>query len=427
MVGELPVARALELLEQAYPSTEQHRHQGQGHLIDQTCVDGLSDDVAAIQVHVALPSGSAGPGEQLVDVTCDGPHRGGNRLEGAPCGDEHRGLAVPPVTRPRDEVVGCAAHEHGADLAEEGVEVEHGRVGRQVAGRGLVTLEPVDAVVGVGASAASLNFVARRHSAALCSDLVVGLRHRVFAVVARPDRVAWRAMVVGAPKKWVRALVAAAPPMAGLGLWSFLKSLLPFGLMVGTAIYLLALDPLLSALLVPLLVPYVAALAVVWAGVTRSRRRYLSISGVAMRPIIDAFGVVIKRDAKPRLLDEVVEALDRPAHREAVDLLFELRLVMQRVRMVNGVFSIAAVAAVLGFYIPLIDTTDRSWSDPLAYIVAMRLMLHNAQEVSSGLAMISRRVPEIDRLARFLAFEAPRSTEPSPATTTHDLALEGDA
>jgi hypothetical protein len=57
---------------------------------------------------------------------------------------------------------------------------------------------------------------------------------------------------------------------------------------------------------------------------------------------------------------------------------------------------------VLSFYVPLIEDTERTWADPVVYVIGLRLLLLAAQKVSGGLAMVSRRLPEISSLSHFL-------------------------
>jgi hypothetical protein len=259
------------------------------------------------------------------------------------------------------------------------------------------------AFAALGAGAAGLQFAARSQSAAMSRQLVLGLRARVAGAVVDGSRARWNEVVEGPPKKWARRLLAADAAAAGLGLWSFLNGLFPLGLLVGAAAYLVALDPPLTGLVGLALAPFALGLAVAWARLAHTRRRYLAAGGDAIPPLVEAVGAVAaKPGPTPTLRADVAGALDAPVHREAVALFFELRLAVQRVRLIVGVASVAAVAVVLAWHVPHLGRDDAGWTDPIAYVVAMRVVLQAAERVASALAMISRRVPEIDRLAAFL-------------------------
>jgi hypothetical protein len=79
------------------------------------------------------------------------------------------------------------------------------------------------------------------------------------------------------------------------------------------------------------------------------------------------------------------------------------------------VFGVVCIAAVLSFFVPLIAVTDRSWADPIGYVIGLRIMLLAAQRVSGGLAMVSRRIPEIASLSQFL--DRCEGLTPSPSST----------
>lgn len=287
----------------------------------------------------------------------------------------------------------------------------------------------------VGGFGALCHYSARRQSAAVAGGLMLDLRARLLRIVSGAAGQEWRSLVGGAPRKWIRRLTVKPATMAALALWSLLKSLLPFGIVIVTGAYLFLVDSLLSVMLLPLLLPYLFSLSLAYSRVADSRRRYLDVSNRALSEIIDALSDVASHEHPP---ESVVEGAKRQLradeHLESVELFFELRLVVQRVKLINGIFDVVCFAAVLSFFVPLIATTERSWADPLVYVIGLRLMLHAAQKVSGGLAMVSRRLPEIGSLALFLDISEGRAELPpegSPqrqlfTSASEDFDLEGE-
>ncbi len=254
----------------------------------------------------------------------------------------------------------------------------------------------------LGGFGALFSYIARKGSADAAGALLADLRRRLLGVVTGPDQ-RWREHVKGPPRKWLRPLAAKSAAMTALALWNLLNTLLPAGIVLLSAGYLLVLDPLLSAMLVPLLIPYLAALSLAYGRVAGARRKYLELSPKAIGGIVDSLGDLAAEDGAHQANFEVAEdRIDGADHREAIRLFFELRLVTQRVKMINGVFLVVCLGAVLSFYVPLIEDTERTWADPVVYVIGLRVMLLAAQKVTGGLAMVSRRLPEIASLSQFL-------------------------
>ncbi|MFT6398058.1 MAG: hypothetical protein ACJAYU_002813 [Bradymonadia bacterium] len=254
----------------------------------------------------------------------------------------------------------------------------------------------------LGGFGALCNYAARKGSAGAAGSLLADLRRRLLTALTGPNQ-QWRTLVSGPPRKWLRPLAAKDAAMTALALWSLLNTLLPAGIAILVAGYMLVLDPLLSAMLVPLLIPYLAALSLAYARVATARRKYLELSPNAVGGIVDALSALVAEDgAHEANFQAALERIEGPEHRESVTLFFELRLVTQRVKMINGVFLVVCLGAVLSFYVPLIEDTERTWADPVVYVIGLRLLLLAAQKVSGGLAMVSRRLPEISSLSHFL-------------------------
>ena len=268
----------------------------------------------------------------------------------------------------------------------------------------------------LGGIGALFNYMARRGSAAASGALLIDLRSRLLSLVSEQSH-ELSSQISGPPRKWIRPLVAKGSAMTALGLWSLLNTLLPAGIVLLTATYLVVIDPLLSAMLVPLLIPYLGALALAYGGVATAREAYLEVSPKAVGNIVESLGALLTEDgAHQANFEEATGYLEADEHQAAVGLFFELRLVTQRVKMINGMFLVVCLAAVLSFYIPLIEDTERTWADPVVYVIGLRLLLLAAQKVSGGLAMVSRRLPEITSLSRFLdtpSNEAVSGTSPT--------------
>ncbi|MBT3327998.1 MAG: hypothetical protein HN396_17370 [Gemmatimonadales bacterium] len=299
---------------------------------------------------------------------------------------------------------------------ESGTPLALGRLEVSLAGGAVPIIGACAGLAVLGGFSAACDYVARTKSAGVAGALLRDLRGRLLDVVAGAKGDGWRAMVEGPSDKWIRRLVSKGAPMTALGLWSLLQTLLPFGIVLITGAFLVFVDPLLSALLLPLSVPYLLALSAAYGRVADSRRRYLEVNSEAVGDIVDAFGAVASSDAPTEgAIAYANRCLEADGHRDAVALFFELRLVMQRVKLINGVFGVVCIAAVLSFFVPLIAVTDRSWADPIGYVIGLRIMLLAAQRVSGGLAMVSRRIPEIASLSQFL--DRCEGLTPSPSST----------
>ena len=123
---------------------------------------------------------------------------------------------------------------------------------------------------------------------------------------------------------------------------------------------------------------------------------------MALSEIRDTFGAIA---ASEHPTEGAISAADRrleaPEHFEAIELFFELRLAVQRVRLINGLFGVLCFATVLTFLTPLVTVAERTWTDLFVYIVVLRFALDAVKKATGSFTMVSRRLPEIESISEF--------------------------
>ncbi len=242
----------------------------------------------------------------------------------------------------------------------------------------------------LGALSALSHYAARRRSARVAGAYLHSLRAKLLRIVAEPAYRGWESLLGGEALKSIQLLAGKSAAMTSLALWALLQSLFPIGVVLVAAPVLFITDPLLSSALTPLLLLYLLFLFFAYRGVADSRRRYVEVNKLARAEIRDAFDAAAAR--RPWT----------PEYFEAIELFFELRLVVQRVRLINGLFSVLCFATVLAFMAPLVNVGEGAWTDLLLYIVVLGVALGAAKKATGSFAMVSRRLPEIESISEFL-------------------------
>ena len=294
---------------------------------------------------------------------------------------------------------------------EFGSDVDLGLVGISLDGGVPSILSIAAGLTVLGAVSALSHYAARRRSARVAGAYLHSLRSKLLRIMSEPAYRGWRSHLSGAAPKSIQLLAGKPAAMTSLALWALLQSLLPIGIVLLEAPVLFISDPLLSSLLIPLVLLYLLFLFFAYRGVAGSRRRYVEVNRVALSEIRNSFGAVAASEhPSDGTVSAAAQRLGAPEHFEAIELFFELRLVVQRVRLINGVFSALCFATVLAFFAPLVNVAERAWADLFLYIVVLRFALVAVKKATGSFAMVSRRLPEIESISDFL-----------------DLSLKGDS
>ena len=294
---------------------------------------------------------------------------------------------------------------------ESGSDVDLGPVGISLDVGVPAILGIAAGLTALGAVSALSHYAARRGSARVAGAYLHSLRWKLLRIVSEPAYRGWEAHLSGAAPKSIKLLAGKPAAMTSLALWALLQSLLPIGIVLLAGPVLLIADPLLSSLLIPLVLLYLLSLFFAYRGVAGSRRRYVEVNQLALSEIRASFGAVAASEHPPDgAISAAAQRLGAPEHFEAIELFFELRLVVQRVRLINGLFSALCFATVLAFFAPLVNIAERAWADLFLYIVVLRLALVAVKKATGSFAMVSRRLPEIESISEFL-----------------DLSMEGDS
>jgi len=300
----------------------------------------------------------------------------------------------------------------------------------------------VPAILGISSSLAVLGalsalsyYVARRRSARVGGAYLHSLRSKLLRIVSEPAYRGWESLLRGVPQKSIQLLTGKSAAMTSLALWALLQSFLPIGVVLVAGPVLLITDPFLSSLLTPLLLLYLLVVFFAYRGVAGTRRRYVEVSQRVRSEIRDTFAAVIaSEEPSERAISAASERLWAPEHFEAIDLFFELRLVVQRVRFINGLFGVLCFATVLAFSASLLNDAERAWADLLLYIVVLGFALDAVKKATGSLTMVSRRLPEIESIAEFLdaadCFESGRpigsSQDGTDPSAPRHLSRKGD-
>ena len=254
----------------------------------------------------------------------------------------------------------------------------------------------------LGALSAFSHYAARRGSARVAGAYLHSLRSKLLRIVSEPAYRGWERLVGGADKKSIKLLAGKSAAATSLALWALLQSLLPMGIVLVAGSVLIINDPILSSLLTPLLLLYLLFLFFAYRGVADSRRRYVEVNQLALSEIRDTFGEVAAREHPPeRAVSAAAERLAAPEHLEAIELFFELRLAVQRVRLINGLFGVLCFGTVLAFIASLVNVDERAWTDFILYIVVLRFALDAVKKATGSFTMVSRRLPEIESISEF--------------------------
>ena len=108
----------------------------------------------------------------------------------------------------------------------------------------------------LGVASAFSHYAARRSSARVAAAYLHGLRSKLLRIVSEPAFRGWRSLLSGSAHKSIQALTGKNAAATSLALWALLQSLLPIGIVLVAGLVLVITDPILSALLTPLLLLY---------------------------------------------------------------------------------------------------------------------------------------------------------------------------
>lgn len=313
-----------------------------------------------------------------------------------------------------------------------------------VLGPAVISLDMgVPAILGIsagftvlGAVSALSHYAARRRSARVAGAYLHGLRSRLLQIVSEPAYRGWESLLSGATRKSIQLLAGKSAAMTSLALWALLQTLLPIGILLFVGPVLLITEPLLSILLTPLLFLYLLSLFFAYRGVADNRRRYVEVSQLALSGIRDTLGTVAASEhPSERAISAAAGQLSAPEHFESIELFFELRLAVQRVRLINGVFSVLCFATVLAFIAPLVNVAEGAWTDLLLYLVVLRFALDAVKKATGSFTMVSRRLPEIESISEFFDAADRIGTDQPPGSSQDgtdpsepkNLSLAGDS
>lgn len=214
---------------------------------------------------------------------------------------------------------------------------------------------------------------------------------RLFRVVTDPAYRGWPALVEGDPRRTISRMASTGLKMTGLSVIALLQMILPIAVFLASAAALVVIDPVVTLGLLPVAAVYLLPLLLINRGVVRVQKRVAEATSES-RQSIDA-GLRLAIDASaPHVIKQswAEHALEGPEHARAARLLSHRRLSVQRIQAANTVVFVLAILGLLIFFGHATRTGERTWSEFLVYLVALRFLVGAIRQVTSKFIRLSR-------------------------------------
>ena len=217
---------------------------------------------------------------------------------------------------------------------------------------------------------------------------------RLVNVAADPAYAGWASIVPGRPHRVLHELTGRSARMTAMIMRRMVQVILPVIVFIIAATCLVAVSPLLTALLIPQMAAYLALLYRVMRGVTMNQAQFLEINRESRGDLRDALKDITESSLPvERKLDLASQCLQTPERELTDDLFARRRLADDRAHLLNTTFFVLCVQVLFVFFAIQAGRDGHSWSELLLYIVALRFAVTELRRVTATLVFISRLLP----------------------------------
>jgi ABC-type multidrug transport system fused ATPase/permease subunit len=227
---------------------------------------------------------------------------------------------------------------------------------------------------------------------------------RLLRICADPAYAGWASLVPGRPQAAVWNLAGHSARITAVILRRLLLITLPVIVFMIATTCLIAVSPVLTGLLVPLMLAYLVLLHRITRAVVRQQADYLRASRGARAELRESIELANAHDGAEAGAEtsEVERSLESPQRIRAEELYARRRLADDRVHLLNTVFFVVCVFVLFAFFSIQVGTSDHTWSELLLYVVALRFAVTELRRVTRMMVLMGRFVPLAARFRQFV-------------------------
>jgi hypothetical protein len=217
---------------------------------------------------------------------------------------------------------------------------------------------------------------------------------RLVNVAADPVYAGWASIVPGRPHRVLHELTGRSARMTAMIMRRMVQVILPVIVFVIAASCLVAVSPLLTALLIPLMAAYLVLLYRVMRSVTMNQAQFLEINRESRGDLRDALKDITESSLPvERRMELAAQCMQTPERELTDDLFTRRRLADDRAHLLNTTFFVLCVQVLFVFFAIEAGRNGHSWSELLLYIVALRFAVLELRRVTATMVFISRLLP----------------------------------
>jgi hypothetical protein len=226
---------------------------------------------------------------------------------------------------------------------------------------------------------------------------------RVLAIISEPAYRGWEELVDEAPRPAAARLMNIASRWTALTWRDMLRGVLPALTFLFAAAVLIHTDPLLTAILVPCAVGYLAPLYRINRRVSQQQRAYRvharKVRGgmtLGMRTVLDSAAPPLRKSQWQDC------ALSDPGYEALMDAYYGRMIADKRVQLLNTIFFVVCVFVLFVFFGIAALWYERPWAEMVTYLIALRFAIGSLRAVSGVFVKFSRYFPELHAYSQFL-------------------------
>lgn len=179
---------------------------------------------------------------------------------------------------------------------------------------------------------------------------------------------------------------------------------------------LLKLQPVLTAVLLPILPVYLVPLALLNRKLARDAHTLQGLRPELHRSVREMLGDLAETPGPaPEVRERVRGYADDPLVSESIEAFRDYVLARRRVDNLRDIFQGAALLAILLMFGAALAQQGASWAMLLTYLVALQYATKSLGKVSKFATLTSRYIPQIGRYWSFVTHDLPRSEAGEPA------------
>lgn len=218
---------------------------------------------------------------------------------------------------------------------------------------------------------------------------------RLLRIAADPGFRGWAALLDPPARLAISRMAGIPLRLTAFAFRNMLQAILPACTFVVAAIVLVAVDPWLTLLLVPILAVYLVPLYFVNRGVARLHKAYMSTAPDARRNLSEGWRLLVDTGATPERKAEWIERdFDRDAQQTSALLFWKRKLSVARVQWVNTSFFVLCLIGLFIYFGVETQRGDRTWAEFLAFVVALRFAFGGVRQTTANFIKLSRFLPE---------------------------------